>query len=326
MGAGAHEVLHRHVRLPREPGGLAAPGGRAARPRRRARLERHGGSRHRQQLLGDGVGRPGRAADRPPPGARQSRGAHRGDRLLRHAVGPARSPRFPTCCASCPTTHKDGLAADLAGDARPHDGGALWRGRGLVRRARLRSPAWRGARPTRCASRPAATRAAPTASSRRRAGAPGACRSRRCSTRWTGPRPRASRRSRSPACTWAATAATCRPPPRCSRCSPPSTRGPAACGSASARSSRWTACPPSSTSSRPATASTRISICPCSTRATGCSPRCGGRTRWTPTAAPSIACASACRTRRSGPTSSWAFRARPTRTSRPASATCPRRP
>ena len=56
---------------------------------------------------------------------------------------------------------------------------------------------------------------------------------------------------------------------------------PSACSSASARSSRWTARARSSTSSPRPTASRRTFICRCSTRATACWRRCGGRTRST---------------------------------------------
>ena len=64
------------------------------------------GRRHRQHLLGDRDRRPGRAPDDPPHRARESRRAHRRDRLLRDALRGRSRRRCPTSCASCATTTK----------------------------------------------------------------------------------------------------------------------------------------------------------------------------------------------------------------------------
>ena len=76
---------------------LCARGGEAVSARSRR-------PRHRQHLLGDGERRPGRASDHPSHRARESRRAHRRDRLLCHAVRRTRSRRCPASRASCRTT------------------------------------------------------------------------------------------------------------------------------------------------------------------------------------------------------------------------------
>ena len=162
------EVRRRHVRLPRQPGGLARDRRRAARARRR--------QRRRRTRPTWSSSTPARSP-RPPIRARGRRSAAiaRDNPGVRRSSSPAATPRgvptswrrCPTSCTSCPNADKDDLVERLAdGSAcRPPSASAA----ATARAAPRSSPASAGARRSRCACRPAATSTAATASSRRRA-------------------------------------------------------------------------------------------------------------------------------------------------------------
>ncbi len=182
-----------------------------------------------------------------------------------------------------------------------------------ARRLRLAS---RAAPRSLSASRRAAIRRAPIASSLPREGQAGAVHSATCCLKLTASATQVIARSPSQACTSARMAATSRTGRRLSSCCKRLSGAVRACGSASARSNRWIAPTRSSTSWRRRRLLRRIFICRCSTQAMGCSSRCAGRTRLPITGGWSIAYESASRTHQSAQTSSSGFPVKPIATSR----------
>ena len=208
LSTSSREVRHRHLRLPREPGGLAPHRGRSARCAADATPGGRRRSRHRQHLLGDGDRRPGRAADDPPHRARQSARAHRRDRLLRHAVRRRRRGAAERRPRSSRNDDKDSARRRRCSAAIAWPTALRGSGDGDGPCGAASSPASPGAPRSRCGCRPAAKSAAPTASSRRRAAPAAACRSRTFVREVGASRPPASRKSRSPASTSDRTDAT----------------------------------------------------------------------------------------------------------------------
>ena len=201
---------HRHVRLPRQSGGLAPPRGGPARRGRRAASTGGGRRGRRQHLFGDGDGRPGCAPDDPAHRARES--------AARIVVTGCYARGGPTDVAALP-----GVVRVVRNDVkldldrlldRPATAERFGDGDGPCGAAI--EPGSPDAPRSRCACRPAAISTAPTASSRRRAARAAACRSRDVVARGRArSRTPASRRSRSPASISGRTAGICAGRRRC---------------------------------------------------------------------------------------------------------------
>ena len=143
--------------------------------------------------------------------------AHRRDRLLRDALRRTTSPRCPASSGSSATTDKIDFVGDRSSAMRPDDGRAV-RCRRRRRAARRSRRASRAARRSRCACRPAARSVRVLHHPDHARARPQPCRSTTSCREIERVAAPASRRSRSPACTSARTAATWRRRRRCSRC------------------------------------------------------------------------------------------------------------
>ena len=150
------EVLHRHLRLPRQPGGLAPPRRGAARARGRASPRRRDAdvvivnTCSVTATADQGARQTIRRIARENPAARDRR-----DRLLRHA--PAGRSRG--AAGRRPRRPERRQAAISRRGRRADDGGTVRRRRRTVRRVD-RARHRRAGPPSRCACRPAARSAA----------------------------------------------------------------------------------------------------------------------------------------------------------------------
>ena len=180
------EVLHRHLRVPRQSGRFAADRGRSSRARRRCRASSDAdlvivNTCSVTSSADQGARQTIRRIARDNPSAER-----RSDRMLRDAPAATRLPSFRTSFALSQTTRRSGSSR-----RRPSGSGTA-----TAPAARQSSLASRAARRSPSACRPGARSAAAIASFQRRAAPAAACPLTTSFVKSTAWRPRASRRSR----------------------------------------------------------------------------------------------------------------------------------